>query len=57
MVGNRSIHSSQVVSSLKSSSVLVPLDEKIGGAKVTVKVREKGVLGNVRRAYRKSRGD
>ena len=56
MVGNRSIHSSQVVSSLKSSSVLVPLDEKIGGANVTVKVREKGLLGNVRSAYIKGKG-
>jgi len=51
MVGNRSIHASQVVASLKSASVVVPLREKIGGADVQVKVREKGVLGMARKAY------
>lgn len=53
MVGNRSIHSSQVVASLKSSSIMVPLKEKIGGAEVKVQVREKGVLGAARRLYKK----
>jgi H+/Cl- antiporter ClcA len=55
MVGSRSIHSSQVVASLKSSSVLMPLNEKIGGSKTSLHVREKSLLGGVRRAYKKAR--
>jgi chloride channel protein, CIC family len=51
MVGNRSIHASQVVASLKSASVVVPLKEKIGGADVQVLVRDKGVLGMAKKAY------
>jgi H+/Cl- antiporter ClcA len=52
MAGNRSIHASQVVASLKSASVLVPLRQKIGDADVEVKVRDKGVIGIAQKAYK-----
>jgi len=51
MVGNRSIHASQIVSSLKSPSVLVPLSKRIGEADVQVKFREKGVISTAKKVY------
>ena len=56
MVGNRSIHASQVVAALKSSSVRVPLNVKVGGAEAVVTYRHKGVLGLARRIFVKNGG-
>jgi chloride channel protein, CIC family len=49
MVGNRSIHASQVVAALKSSSVRVPLNVQVGDTEAIVTHRDKGVLGLARR--------
>ncbi len=54
MVGNRSIHASQIVASLKSASVVVPLRQKVGEAEAEVKVRERGVIGIAQKAYKET---
>ena len=54
MVGNRSIHASQVVAALKSSSVIVPLRGRVGESEATVSPRKKGVIGLARRLYAKT---
>ncbi len=51
MVGNRSIHASQIVAALKSRSVKVPLNVEVGDAEAVVSHRSKGVLGLARRIY------
>lgn len=53
MVGNRSIHASQIVAALKSSSVRVPMQVEVGEAEAEVIPRKKGVLGLARRIYAK----
>jgi len=57
MVGHRSIHASQVVASLKSSSLLMPVSMRIGeaDAELEVRVREKGVIGVAGRLYKHAR--
>ena len=57
MVGNRSIHASQIVAALKSSSVQVPLQVEVGEAEATVMPRKRGVLGLARRFYPKEAKD
>jgi len=54
MVGNRSIHASQVVAALKSSSVIVPLRCRVGESEATVSPRKKGVIGLASRIYAKA---
>ncbi|MHB8173505.1 MAG: chloride channel protein [Nitrospirota bacterium] len=54
MVGNRSIHASQIVAALKSSSVRVPLNVEVGGAEAKVTLRKRGLLGMARRIYAKN---
>jgi H+/Cl- antiporter ClcA len=52
MVGTRSMHSSQVVAGLKSASIIVPMNKKVGEAQTSVQPRERGMIDIARRIYR-----